>query len=205
MHDIENTLIGTTGAGLSVEQRKRLNIGVELVSKPSILYLLGRANFRSRRTGCLNIVRFLRKFADVGRAVLVTIHRPSAQLFAQFDSLLLLAKGGKMVYFGEIGENGGSVKEYFARHGVRDVGYRRVRHEFEGHILTSTIALPVLAFPTHSLVLVYSLQNRQSLYFSLWHRVQFLQVPGTGFPLGRLNWLSNIPVWCPRKAKRLSL
>jgi hypothetical protein len=63
-----------------------------------------------------NIVRFLRKLADVGQAVLVTIHQPSAQLFAQFDSLLLLAKGGKTVYFGDIGDNGSTVKEYFARY-----------------------------------------------------------------------------------------
>lgn len=39
LHDIENTLIGKAGAGLSVE-RKRLTIGVEPVSKPSILIFL---------------------------------------------------------------------------------------------------------------------------------------------------------------------
>ena len=56
--------------------------------------------------------------ADVGQAVLVTIHQPSAQLFAQFDTLLLLAKGGKTVYFGDIGDNGQTVKDYFARYGA---------------------------------------------------------------------------------------
>lgn len=65
-----------------------------------------------------NTVRFLRKLADVGQAVLVTIHQPSAQLFAEFDSLLLLAHGGKTVYFGDIGDNGQTVKEYFARYGA---------------------------------------------------------------------------------------
>jgi ABC-type multidrug transport system permease subunit len=52
----------------------------------------------------------------VGQAVLVTIHQPSAQLFLQFDSLLLLAKGGKTVYFGDIGENASTLKEYFSRY-----------------------------------------------------------------------------------------
>jgi ABC-type multidrug transport system permease subunit len=47
---------------------------------------------------------------------LVTIHQPSAQLFLQFDSLLLLAKGGKTVYFGDIGENASTLKEYFSRY-----------------------------------------------------------------------------------------
>jgi ABC-type multidrug transport system ATPase subunit/ABC-type multidrug transport system permease subunit len=116
MHDIENTLIGTAGAGLSVEQRKRLTIGVELVSKPSILIFLDEPTSGLDGQAAFNIVRFLRKLADVGQAVLVTIHQPSAQLFAQFDTLLLLAKGGKTVYFGDIGDNGKTLKEYFARY-----------------------------------------------------------------------------------------
>ena len=58
----------------------------------------------------------MRKLADVGQAVLVTVHQPSASLFAQFDTLLLLAKGGKTVYFGDIGNNAKTIKEYFARH-----------------------------------------------------------------------------------------
>jgi ABC-type multidrug transport system ATPase subunit/ABC-type multidrug transport system permease subunit len=116
MHDIEDTLIGTPGAGLSVEQRKRLTIGVELVSKPSILIFLDEPTSGLDGQAAFNIVRFLRKLADVGQAVLVTIHQPSAQLFLQFDSLLLLAKGGKTVYFGNIGENAVILKEYFARY-----------------------------------------------------------------------------------------
>ena len=115
MHDIENTLVGTTGAGLSVEQRKRLTIGVELVAKPRILIFLDEPTSGLDGQAAFNIVRFLRKLADVGQAVLVTIHQPSAQLFLQFDTLLLLAKGGKTVYFGEIGEKASTLKEYFAR------------------------------------------------------------------------------------------
>lgn len=116
MHDIEDTLIGTTGAGLSVEQRKRLTIGVELVSKPSILIFLDEPTSGLDGQAAFNIVRFLSKLANVGQAVLVTIHQPSAQLFLQFDSLLLLAKGGKTVYFGDIGDNASTLKEYFARY-----------------------------------------------------------------------------------------
>ena len=116
MHDIENTLIGTTGAGLSVEQRKRLTIGVELVSKPRILIFLDEPTSGLDGQAAFNIVRFLRKLADVGQAVLVTIHQPSAQLFLQFDTLLLLAKGGKTVYFGDIGENASTLKSYFSRY-----------------------------------------------------------------------------------------
>lgn len=118
LHDIADTLIGKVGAGLSVEQRKRVTIGVELVSKPSILIFLDEPTSGLDGQSAYNTVRFLRKLADIGQAVLVTIHQPSAQLFAQFDTLLLLAKGGKTVYFGDIGENGQAVKEYFGRYGA---------------------------------------------------------------------------------------
>lgn len=63
-------------------------------------------------------MQFLRKLADVGQAVLVTIHQPSAQLFAQFDTLLLLAKGGKTVYFGDIGDGAATIRDYFGRNGA---------------------------------------------------------------------------------------
>ncbi|KAI8933384.1 hypothetical protein NX059_009999 [Plenodomus lindquistii] len=116
LHDLEHTLIGRLGAGLSVEQRKRVTIAVELVAKPSILIFLDEPTSGLDGQAAFNTVRFLRKLADVGQAVLVTIHQPSAQLFAQFDTLLLLAKGGKTVYFGEIGDNANTIKEYFARY-----------------------------------------------------------------------------------------
>ncbi|KAH7127774.1 ABC-2 type transporter-domain-containing protein [Dactylonectria estremocensis] len=116
--DLADTLIGTVGDGLSVEQRKRVTIAVELVSKPSILIFLDEPTSGLDGQSAFNTVRFLRKLADVGQAVLVTIHQPSAQLFAQFDSLLLLAKGGKTVYFGDIGNNADTVKAYFNRNGA---------------------------------------------------------------------------------------
>ncbi|RAK81560.1 putative ABC multidrug transporter [Aspergillus fijiensis CBS 313.89] len=118
LHDIADILIGKPGAGLSIEQRKRVTIGVELVSKPKILIFLDEPTSGLDGQSAFNTVRFLRGLADLGQAILVTIHQPSAQLFTQFDTLLLLAKGGKMVYFGDIGENAQTMKDYFARNGV---------------------------------------------------------------------------------------
>ncbi|KAL8967502.1 MAG: hypothetical protein Q9183_002892, partial [Haloplaca sp. 2 TL-2023] len=118
MQDIEHTLVGRTGAGLSVEQRKRLTIGVELVAKPSILIFLDEPTSGLDGQAAFNTLRFLRKLAAVGQAVLVTIHQPSALLFKEFDSLLLLARGGKTVYFGDIGEEASTLKDYFARNGA---------------------------------------------------------------------------------------
>ncbi|KAF7587415.1 hypothetical protein BBP40_007255 [Aspergillus hancockii] len=117
LNDLEHTLIGRPGTGLSVEQRKRLTIAVELVAKPSILIFLDEPTSGLDGQAAYNTVRFLRKLTEAGQAILVTIHQPSAQLFAQFDKLLLLAAGGKTVYFGDIGQNAKAVKEYFGRYG----------------------------------------------------------------------------------------
>ncbi|WWC57723.1 uncharacterized protein I303_100257 [Kwoniella dejecticola CBS 10117] len=114
LHDIEDAMIGTPGAGLGVEQRKRLTIGVELVSKPSLLFLDEPTSGLDGQSSFL-IVSFLRKLAAAGQAVLCTIHQPSASLFAQFDLLLLLKAGGKMVYFGEVD----NLSDYFSKHDVQ--------------------------------------------------------------------------------------
>ncbi|GKZ28499.1 hypothetical protein AbraIFM66950_008357 [Aspergillus brasiliensis] len=117
LDDISDALIGTPGAGLSIEQRKRVTLGVELVAKPSLL-LLDEPTSGLDGQSAFNIVRFMRKLADAGQAVLCTIHQPSASLFDAFDYLLLLAKGGKMTYFGETGENSQVILDYFARNGA---------------------------------------------------------------------------------------
>ncbi|KAL3477181.1 putative ABC transporter [Aspergillus californicus] len=118
LNDLEHTLVGRPGNGLSVEQRKRLTIGVELVAKPSILIFLDEPTSGLDGQAAYNTVRFLRKLTEAGQAVLVTIHQPSDQLFAQFDNLLLLAAGGKTVYFGDIGQNAQTIKEYFGSYGA---------------------------------------------------------------------------------------
>ena len=117
MQDIENSLVGYVGGrGLTVEQRKRLTIGVELVAKPSILTFLDEPTSGLDGQAAYNIIRFLKKLAAAGQAILVTIHQPSAQLFYEFDTLLLLTKGGRTAYFGEIGEQATTLDDYFSRH-----------------------------------------------------------------------------------------
>ena len=118
LQDLENSLIGRPGAGLSVEQRKRVTIGVELVAKPSILIFLDEPTSGLDGQAAFNTLRFLKKLSSAGQAVLCTIHQPSAQIFSQFDTLLLLAAGGKTAYFGDVGKNAETLKEYFGRNGA---------------------------------------------------------------------------------------
>ena len=82
---------------LGVEARKRLTIGVELASKLELLLFLDEPTSGLDGQSVWNIIRFLRKLADHGQAILCTIHQPSSLLFESFDRLLLLERGGETV------------------------------------------------------------------------------------------------------------
>lgn len=118
MNDIAGATIGTIGEGLNQEQRKRLTIGVELASKPELLMFLDEPTSGLDSAAAFNIVRFLRKLADAGQAILCTIHQPSAVLFEHFDELLLLKSGGRVVYHGPLGHDSQELIQYFQNNGA---------------------------------------------------------------------------------------
>lgn len=119
MEDFANAVVGVPGEGLNVEQRKLLTIGVELAAKPALLLFLDEPTSGLDSQSSWAICAFLRKLADSGQAILCTVHQPSAILFQAFDRLLFLAKGGKTVYFGNIGENSRTLLDYFEANGAR--------------------------------------------------------------------------------------
>ncbi|BFZ55779.1 Multidrug resistance protein [Savitreella phatthalungensis] len=118
MEPYAEAVVGVPGVGLNVEQRKRLTIGVELAAKPKLLLFLDEPTSGLDSQSAWSIVLFMRKLANAGQAILCTIHQPSAVLFEQFDRLLLLQKGGKTVYFGDIGKNSHTLTDYFERNGA---------------------------------------------------------------------------------------
>ncbi|KAI4844783.1 putative ABC multidrug transporter [Aureobasidium sp. EXF-8845] len=122
MEDFAEAVVGVPGEGLNVEQRKLLTIGVELAAKPKLLLFLDEPTSGLDSQSAWAICAFLRKLADAGQAVLCTIHQPSAVLFQEFDRLLFLAKGGKTVYFGDIGKNSRTLLDYFEQNGSRECG-----------------------------------------------------------------------------------
>lgn len=118
MEDIADAIIGEPDTGLAVEQRKRVTIGVELAAKPELLLFLDEPTSGLDSQSAFNIVRFLRKLAAAGQAILCTIHQPNSALFENFDRLLLLQRGGQCVYFGDIGKDAHVLIDYFHRHGA---------------------------------------------------------------------------------------
>ncbi|KAL5339404.1 ABC-2 type transporter-domain-containing protein [Aspergillus crustosus] len=117
MRPIAGATVGAGGTGLNPEQRKRLTIAVELASKPSLLLFLDEPTSGLDSLAAFNIVRFLRRLADAGQAILCTIHQPSAVLFEMFDDLILLKAGGRTVYNGELGSDSSKLIEYFESNG----------------------------------------------------------------------------------------
>ncbi|KAL3476699.1 ABC-2 type transporter-domain-containing protein [Aspergillus californicus] len=117
MRDYADAIVGTPGEGLNVEQRKRLTIGVELAARPKLLLFLDEPTSGLDSQTSWSICNLMETLTKNGQAILCTIHQPSAMLFQRFDRLLLLAKGGKTVYFGEVGEGSRSLMDYFVRNG----------------------------------------------------------------------------------------
>ncbi|KAK9489410.1 ABC-2 type transporter-domain-containing protein [Lipomyces doorenjongii] len=122
MENFSEAIVGSPGEGLNVEQRKLLTIGVELAAKPALLLFLDEPTSGLDSQSSWGIVSFLRQLANNGQAILSTIHQPSAILFQEFDRLLFLAKGGKTVYFGDIGESSRTLLDYFESKGGRKCG-----------------------------------------------------------------------------------
>ncbi|CAG7975963.1 unnamed protein product [Penicillium salamii] len=118
MEHYADAVVGVPGEGLNVEQRKRLTIGVELAAKPQLLLFLDEPTSGLDSQTSWSILDLIDTLTDHGQAILCTIHQPSAMLFQRFDRLLFLARGGKTVYFGDIGEKSHTLASYFERNGA---------------------------------------------------------------------------------------
>ncbi|XP_059646739.1 pleiotropic drug resistance protein 2-like [Cornus florida] len=110
---IRNALVGLPGVdGLSTEQRKRLTIAVELVANPSIIFMDEPTSGLDARAAAI-VMRTVRNTVDTGRTVVCTIHQPSIDIFEAFDELLLMKRGGRVIYAGHLGRNSNKLIEYF--------------------------------------------------------------------------------------------
>ena len=84
---------------ISGGQRKRLNIALELIREPSILFVDEPTSGLSSRDS-ENVMDLLRELALKGKLVFVVIHQPSSDIFKLFDNVVILDTGGYMVYYG---------------------------------------------------------------------------------------------------------
>lgn len=85
---------------LSGGQRKRLNIALELIREPAILFLDEPTSGLSSRDS-EHIMDLLKELALKGKMVFVVIHQPSSEIFKMLDKLILLDQGGYLIYQGD--------------------------------------------------------------------------------------------------------
>lgn len=84
---------------ISGGQRKRLNIALELIREPSVLFLDEPTSGLSSRDS-ENLMDLLRDLTLKGKLIFTVIHQPSSEIFKMFDKIVILDHGGCMAYFG---------------------------------------------------------------------------------------------------------
>lgn len=84
---------------ISGGQRKRLNIGLELLREPSVLFVDEPTSGLSSNDS-ENILDLLKELSLKGKLIFVVIHQPSSAIFKMFDKLVILDVGGYQIYYG---------------------------------------------------------------------------------------------------------
>jgi ABC-type multidrug transport system ATPase subunit len=111
LFEIRNMKVGSPlNKKISGGQRKRLNISLELIREPAIMFLDEPTSGLSSRDS-ENILDLLKELARKGKLLFIVIHQPSSEIFKMFDKLIILDTGGYLIY------NGNPVDsiEYFKR------------------------------------------------------------------------------------------
>ncbi|MDR2887756.1 MAG: ATP-binding cassette domain-containing protein [Bacteroidales bacterium] len=111
LYEIRNIQVGSPlNKKISGGQRKRLNISLELIREPAIMFLDEPTSGLSSRDS-ENILDLLKELARKGKLLFVVIHQPSSEIFKMFDKLIILDTGGYLIY------NGNPIDsiEYFKR------------------------------------------------------------------------------------------
>ncbi len=97
LFEIKDLQVGTTlNKLISGGQRKRLNIALELIREPSILFVDEPTSGLSSRDS-ENVMDLLRKLSLKGKLIFVVIHQPSSDIYKIFDKVILLDEGGYLI------------------------------------------------------------------------------------------------------------
>lgn len=100
LHDVMDLKVGSPlEKTISGGQRKRLNIAMELIREPSVLFVDEPTSGLSSRDS-ENIMDLLKEMVLKGKLIFVVIHQPSSDIFKMFDKLLILDQGGYPIFEG---------------------------------------------------------------------------------------------------------
>eukprot|EP00475_Leptophrys_vorax_P032693 TRINITY_DN5076_c0_g1_i1.p1 TRINITY_DN5076_c0_g1~~TRINITY_DN5076_c0_g1_i1.p1 ORF type:complete len:625 (-),score=138.17 TRINITY_DN5076_c0_g1_i1:36-1910(-) len=100
LYSIRNSSIGTfLRRGISGGEKRRLSIALELLTSPSII-LLDEPTSGLDSSNAYNVMLYLRRLAEKGMTVILSIHQPSSSIYSLFDKVLLLSQLGEIEYLG---------------------------------------------------------------------------------------------------------
>src|SRR5512133_1529369 len=100
LYEIRDIQVGSPlNKKISGGQRKRLNISLELIREPAIMFLDEPTSGLSSRDS-ENILDLLKELARKGKLLFIVIHQPSSEIFKMFDKLIILDTGGYLIYNG---------------------------------------------------------------------------------------------------------
>lgn len=85
---------------ISGGQRKRLNIALELIREPGVMFVDEPTSGLSSRDS-ENVIDLLKELSIKGKIIFVVIHQPSLDIYKMFDKMIILDKGGYPVYYGD--------------------------------------------------------------------------------------------------------
>jgi ABC-type multidrug transport system ATPase subunit len=138
-----NTVIGGPEARvLSGGQRKRVNLAMELVTDPAILFLDEPTSGLSS-SDAKSVMDVLKKLSDKGRTIILTIHQPAKEIFEMMDNALILGVGGRLIYYGPTkdaykrfgsADNPDALFEKLTPKGLTEDDWDRMQDEFKATI-----------------------------------------------------------------------
>ena len=97
---IKDSIIGDEHVrGISGGQRKRINIALELLTEPKLIFL-DEPTSGLDATSTLEILQILRSLANTGTTIILTIHQPRVEAYRLIDNVILLVTGGRLAYYG---------------------------------------------------------------------------------------------------------
>jgi len=101
LYEIREIQVGSPlNKKISGGQRKRLNIALELIREPAVLFLDEPTSGLSSRDS-ENILDLLKELSLKGKLVFVVIHQPSSDIYKMFDRMIILDTGGWLIYNGD--------------------------------------------------------------------------------------------------------
>ncbi|MFQ3574851.1 MAG: ATP-binding cassette domain-containing protein [Cytophagales bacterium] len=100
LYEIKDIKVGNVlNKKISGGQRKRLNIALELIREPAILFLDEPTSGLSSRDS-ENVMDLLKELTLKGKLIFVVIHQPSSDIFKMFDKLVIMDVGGYQIFYG---------------------------------------------------------------------------------------------------------